>query len=50
MKLFTIKALLASNVSPYLGTQLKLSATDVKNNAKTKSTFPIAGTTWTIGL
>jgi hypothetical protein len=50
MKLFTIKALLAPNVSAFLGTQLKMSVTSVGTNAHTKSAFPIAGTTWTIGL
>lgn len=48
-RLFTIKAMLTSNVSSYAGTQLKIDVTGVESNASEKGAFPIRGTTWTIG-
>jgi hypothetical protein len=50
MRLFTIKATLADMVVPYLGTQLKINVIGVDTNATIRSTFPIRGVTWTIGL
>ncbi len=48
MRLFTIKAVMSTNVSAYLGQQLKLNVTSIESNATVKGTFPILGTTWTI--
>ncbi len=49
-RLFTIKAILPNNITPYLGTQLKVDITGVDASANIKSTFPIRGTTWTFGI
>ncbi len=49
-RLFTIKAILKSDVTPYLGTQLKIDVAGVRATAQLKNAFPIRGTTWTIGL
>lgn len=48
-RLFTIKAILTSDVSSYAGTQLKIDVTGVESNAQESGVFPIRGTTWTIG-
>ncbi len=48
-RLFTLKANLVGNVSSYIGEQLMLDVTGVTANASVKGTFPIRGTTWTIG-
>ena len=48
MKLFTIKAGIAANVTSYLGTQLMIDVTGIDTNAKTRASFPIRGTTWNI--
>ncbi len=48
MRLFTIKAILSTNVSAHLGKQLKLDVTGLTAGAGVKGTFPIRGTTWTI--
>ncbi|HYE23466.1 MAG TPA: Ig-like domain-containing protein [Candidatus Paceibacterota bacterium] len=47
MKLFTIKAVLAPTASAQLGKTLQYQVTGVTGG---KGAFPIAGTTWTIGL
>lgn len=50
MHLFTLKTLLAENVTAYFGTQLKLQVTGISSNAKsTLGTFPIRAVTWTVG-
>jgi hypothetical protein len=49
MKLFTIKAILAPTLMPYMGTQLKLDVSAVETNGAEKGVFPVRGTTWTIG-
>ena len=49
-RLFTIKAILKNDVMPYVGTQLKIDVAGVSATALLQSTFPIQGTTWTIGL
>lgn len=49
MRLFTIKAMLADNLTSYLGTQLKIVISDVDTKAAIKGKFPIYGTTWTLG-
>ncbi len=49
MHLFTIRALLAHDISPYLEKQIVLEVTGIATNAKTVlGQFPIHGTTWTI--
>ncbi len=48
MRLFTIKAILTSTVSPYIGTQLVIDVTSVETTASVNGQFPIRGTTWTI--
>lgn len=51
MRLFTIKAILANNVSLYLNTQLKITVSGINTNAEVvKAIFPIQGTVWTIGM
>ena len=49
MRLVTVKALMAPNLLPYLGTKLTLMTSSVTANAKIQSTFPIFGTIWTLG-
>lgn len=49
MRLFTIKAVLTSDISSHIGKQLMLDVTSVSTNAATRGIFPIRGTTWTIG-
>lgn len=51
MRLFTIKAILANIVSPYLNTQLRIVVSGITTNAASvKAVFPIQGTLWTIGM
>lgn len=50
VRLFTLKALLANNVSDYFGDTLKLQISGVESRSLVKGTFPIPGVTWTIGL
>ncbi len=47
MRLFTIKAVLTKNLTPYLGRELKIIVTSMDTTASVKSQFPIYGTTWT---
>ncbi len=50
MRLFTIKAILTGNTSNFLGTQLVIDVTALDANASIQEgSFPIRGTTWTIG-
>lgn len=48
MKLFTVKATLANNMSLYQGTQLKIDLAGVISTASIRGRLPIRGTTWTI--
>ncbi|MDP1707268.1 MAG: hypothetical protein Q8L30_01830 [bacterium] len=48
MRLFTIKAIMAHDVSPHVGTQLMISVISVETTATMRGQFPIQGTTWTI--
>ena len=50
MRLFTIRALLASAVTSDLGKQLKIDITGVDASAELKSKLPVRGTTWTFGF
>jgi len=50
MRLFTIKAELAHDLSSYAGTDLKIDVTGLASAAAIQGNFPIVGTTWTIGL
>lgn len=50
MRLFTIKAILAPNIISNLSKQLKLDISKVETDGAEKGTFPIPGTTWTIGF
>lgn len=50
MRLFTIQAILAANVAPHITKHLKLDVSKVATNGKEMGTFPIRGTTWTLGL
>ena len=47
-KLFTIRAIMASTLSGYRGTQLKLDVSGVETEATVSGTFPIRGTTWVL--
>jgi len=50
IRLFTIKAVLTKNITPYIGGQLKLDLTSLETNAgSVQGNFPIRGVTWTIG-
>jgi len=49
MRVFTIKAVMSSNVSAHLGKQLNIAVTSVDTTASPKGPFPIPGATWTIG-
>ncbi len=49
MRLFTIKAIMSNNLSAYVGTQLKIDVTGVDANATINGSFPMRGTTWTLG-
>jgi hypothetical protein len=48
MRLFTIKAVIGSNISAYAGTQLMIEVSSLKTDAEVKGSFPIRGTTWTL--
>jgi hypothetical protein len=48
LRLFTIKAMLAPEVSASLGTTLMIDVTGVETTAALHASFPIRGTTWTI--
>ena len=50
MRLFTIKAILASAVNAHIGKQLKIDVVGVDTTAALKSSLPVRGTTWTFGL
>lgn len=47
-KLFTIKAVLSTDVSAYVGSDIKLSVTSVDSNGAASGAYPISGTTWYI--
>ena len=49
MKLFTIKAQLSAFAAQYVGTNLMLDIAGVDAPATFLTTFPVRGTTWTIG-
>jgi len=49
MKLFTIKATVARDVTLYSGTNLMIDVTGLETTASVVGSFPIRGTTWTIG-
>ncbi len=49
MRLFTIKAIMAADVSNHIGKQLMIDVASVSTNGSTRGSFPIRGTTWTIG-
>ncbi len=48
MRLFTLKATMASDLSDYDGDTLKLVVSGVDSRSSVKGTFPIRGVTWTI--
>ncbi len=48
-RLFTLKAIMADDVSDYVGDTLKLVVAGVDSRSGVKGTFPIKGVTWTIG-
>ncbi len=48
-KLFTVKALMASNLSAYVGSNLMLDVTGVDVEGSVTSKFPLRGTTFVIG-
>ena len=48
MRLFTIRALLTPDTSPYSGTQLMIDVVSVATTGSGQGAFPIRGTTWTI--
>jgi len=48
VRIFTIKANLASNSSMYAGQTLMLDVASITSGAKVTSAFPIQGTTWTL--
>jgi hypothetical protein len=50
MRLFTIKATLARDVTAYVGMQLMIDVSSVDTMAAVQGEFPIRGTTWTIAL
>ena len=49
MKLFTIKAILASNISTSIGTQLMIDVVGLEGATALSGQFPVRGTTWTLG-
>jgi hypothetical protein len=49
MRLVTIKAIITTNVLPYLGTKIMLLVSGVGTNARIQSTLPLFGTVWTLG-
>ena len=48
MRLFTLKAVLASTLTQYAGTQLKMDIVGVTTSALLKNTFPVRGVVWKI--
>lgn len=48
MRLFTIKASMAGNISLYLGTQIVIDLIGLDTTATVREPLPIRGTTWTI--
>jgi hypothetical protein len=48
MRLFTIKAMIAGNISTAIGTQLMLDVSSLQADANIVGQFPIRGTTWTL--
>lgn len=48
MRLFTIKAIMTRNISPYIGTQLIIEVQSIETVAAVRGRFPIQGTTWVI--
>lgn len=48
MRLFTIKAIMTSAISAYIGTQLMIDVELIETTATVKGKLPIRGTTWTI--
>ncbi len=48
LRLFTVRAQMAPSLSNYRGTQLRLEIDGIDTDASTTSTFPIAGTAWSI--
>lgn len=50
MRLFTIKAILANDVAKHVGAQLKIDVVGVITTAGIRNSFPVRGTTWTLGL
>lgn len=48
-RLFTLKALLGTDLSDYFGDTVKLVVSGVESRSSVKGTFPIKGVTWTIG-
>lgn len=49
MRIFTIKAMVGSTAVAHLGQQLMLDVTSVESGATLRGTFPLVGTTWTLG-
>jgi hypothetical protein len=49
MRIFTIKAMVGMNAITNIGSQLMLDVASVDSSAGIKGTFPIPGTTWTLG-
>lgn len=50
MRLFTIKAILANDVAKHVGAQLKIDVIGVITTASIRNSFPVRGTTWTLGM
>lgn len=48
MRLFTIKAILAPDVTAYTGTALMIDVASIQTTATVEGNFPIRGTTWAI--
>ena len=49
MRIINVRAILAGNVSADIGKQLQLNVTSLEADSNIKGTFPMPGTTWTIG-
>lgn len=49
-RLVTIKVQATNDLMRHIGTQLKLDVTGVETNGSVSGSFPVRGTTWTIGL
>lgn len=48
IKLFTIKAVMGSNLTAHLFKNLKIDVTGVDTNGGIRASFPLRGTTWTL--